>query len=140
MGLCRVAVDLAFGECCQLAILVLLLIQAQLEEIDDLQIAQLFLIDRLPMTELVCPGDERAVAVDLVVLDRLSRRDDRRIPEVLVLDLANDLLALLDEAQNGLARHALRGLAQRLKDLVQALDLLLRLLEMGPKTEGLRSA
>ena len=76
------AVHLAFSQRRQLAILVLLLVQAQPEEVDDLQIAQLLLIDRLPMTELVCPRDERAVAVDLVVLDRLSRRDEACIPSL----------------------------------------------------------
>src|SRR4051794_25641609 len=105
------AVHLAFGERRQLSVLFLLLIQAQLKKVDDLQVAQDCLINRLPMAKLVRPGYQRAVAVNLVVLDGLSRSDNRRVLDVLVLDLANEFFTFLDEAENGLAGHALWGLA-----------------------------
>src|SRR4051794_37465489 len=48
-GSCRVAVDPAFGQRRQLAINVLLLIQAQLEEVNDFHVAQLVPLDGLSM-------------------------------------------------------------------------------------------
>jgi hypothetical protein len=78
------------------------------------------------MAELFRPGDQSAVARDLIVLDRLRRADDGRVKHVLVGHFAGDLIAFLDQAVNGGAFDALRLLAQLLERLVETLDLVLR--------------
>src|SRR5262245_15580777 len=44
------------------------------------------------------PCDERAVARDLIVLDGLAGRNDGCVQHILVLDLAADILGLIDGA------------------------------------------
>ena len=82
------------------------------------------------MAEFFRPGDQRAVAGDLVVLDGLRIGDDRRIEHRLVLDLAGGSSA-------SLIRPSMAGqsvpdglLAELLEHLVQPLDLLVGFLEM----------
>ena len=58
--------------------------------------------------ELLRPGDQRAVARDLVVLDRLRGGDQRGVEHLLVVDLAGDLVRLLDDAVDRRAVDALR--------------------------------
>ena len=48
---------------------------------------------RNPRAELLGPGDQRAVAGDLVVLDGLRGSDERGIEHLLVVDVAGDFLA-----------------------------------------------
>ena len=55
------------------------------------------------MTELLSPRDERAVAGDLIVFDRLRVGDDRRIEHGFVLDFAGGLIGFFDEAVDGRA-------------------------------------
>src|SRR5581483_5039426 len=50
------------------------------------------------MPEPLAPGDERAIARDLVVLDRLRRGNERGIEHRLVVDLARHLLRFLENA------------------------------------------
>ena len=69
------------------------------------------------------PGDQRAVARDLVMLDRLRRRDQRRIEHRLVGDLAGDLVGFLDDPVDRRAGNGLGLLAQQLEDLLQPRDL-----------------
>ena len=46
--------------------------------------------------KLLCPGE--AVAGDLIVFNRLSSGDERRIKHCLVLDLASDFICFLEDA------------------------------------------
>ena len=82
------------------------------------------------MAELLGPGDERAVARDLVMLDRLRIRDDRGIENRLVVDFTGGLVRFLDQAVDRRAVRAVRLLAELREDLLQPLDLLVRLFQM----------
>src|SRR3954471_4592538 len=73
------------------------------------------------------PAAQRAVARDLLVLDRLRRRDQAGVERRAAGELLHHLLAFLQDALDGLARHALGLLAQEPEDLLEALDLLFRL-------------
>jgi hypothetical protein len=76
------------------------------------------------------PGDQRAVASYLIVLNSLCGPDYGRVENVLVGDLAGDLIAFLDQPLDGRALPTLRLLAEFLKGLVETLDLLFGLLQM----------
>lgn len=56
--------------------------------------------DDFIMTGAFGPCDERAVAADFVVLNRLAARDDGSIEHSLVFDLASDLIRFLDDPIN----------------------------------------
>src|SRR5215207_10004663 len=73
--------------------------------------------------QLLGPGEQGAVAGDLVMLHRLSRRNQTRIRSLAALERLQDLLALLDDALNGLAFDTLGLLAHDLKHPLQALHL-----------------
>src|SRR3954465_7199149 len=73
------------------------------------------------------PAAQRAVARDLVVLDRLRRRDQARVQRRAAGELLHHLLAFLEDALDRFARHALGLLAQEPEDLLEAPDLLLGL-------------
>src|SRR5215211_8092267 len=64
------------------------------------------------------------------MLHRLSRRDDARIRNLPALERLQDLLALLDDALNGLARDTLGPLTHDLEHLLEALYLLLGFLQV----------
>src|SRR5215211_8035751 len=64
------------------------------------------------------------------MLHRLSRRDDARIRNLSALERLQDLLALLDDALNGLARDTLGPLTHDLEHLLEALYLLLSFLQV----------
>jgi hypothetical protein len=59
--------------------------------------------------------DQRAIAGDLVMLDRLGRPDDSGVENFLVGDFARDLIAFSNQAVNGRALDTLRLLAKLLK-------------------------
>src|SRR3954454_9490175 len=126
----RRTIDPAFCKRRQSGVLVLFLIEAQLEEVDDLQATQLLLVNHAASTDVVRPGDERAIAGDFVALDGLCRREHRGIADIFVLNLADEVLALLNQAEDRLTGHPLWSLTQSAKDLFQAFDLFLCLLEM----------
>src|SRR4029079_10248275 len=84
----------------------------------------------LAVTELPGPRDERPVARDLVMLDRLRGRNDADVEHGLVLDLAHEVAAFLDDAVDGGALRAARLLAVQCEDLLQPFDLLLGLSQM----------
>jgi len=65
------------------------------------------------------------------MLDGLCRRDQRRIEHHLVVDLARDLVRLVDNAVDRRAFGPLRLDLQFLERLVEPFDLPLRLPEMG---------
>src|SRR5437588_696941 len=90
--------------------------------------------DHFVMTELFGPGNQRAVAADLVVFDSLRARDDRRIEHSLVSYLAGYFFGFLDQTINGRALGTARLLLELQKHLVQPLDLLIGLLEMRLQT------
>src|SRR5436305_4775236 len=69
--------------------------------------------------ELVGPGDQRTVARDLIMLDRLGGADDGGVQNFLVGHFTRDLVRLLDEAIDGGALYALRRLAQLLEHLIE---------------------
>lgn len=50
---------------------------------------------------------------------------------MLVFDLTDQFIRFLDQAIDGWTVHTLRGLAELLKDLVEALDLFVRLVKMA---------
>src|SRR5215218_10876464 len=62
---------------------------------------------RFREAQLLGPGEQGAVAGDLVVLHRLSGGNQTRIRRLAALELLQDLLALRDDALNGLARDTL---------------------------------
>src|SRR4051794_40985456 len=64
------------------------------------------------------------------MLHGLSRRDQTRVRSLAALKLAQDLLALLNDALNGLARNAFGPLAHKLEHLLETLHLTLGLPEM----------
>ena len=70
--------------------------------------------DRL-LAEFLGPGDQRAVAGDLVVLDRLGGCDQRRVQHLLVRDLAGDLLGFLDDSVDRRASRAFRILVRSVR-------------------------
>src|SRR5215203_6037129 len=70
---------------------------------------------RFREAQLLGPGEQGAVARDLVMLYRLSRRDDARIRSLAALERLQDLLPLLDDALNGLAFDTFGPLAHDLK-------------------------
>src|SRR3954468_2519842 len=76
---------------------------------------------RFREAQLLGPGQQGAVPGDLVVLDGLSCRDQARIRSLPALERLQDLLALVDDALNGLARDTLGPFAHDLEHLLQAL-------------------
>src|SRR4051794_24888199 len=64
------------------------------------------------------------------MLHGLSRRDQTRVRSLAALELAQDLLALLDDALNGLARNAFGPLAHELEHLLETLYLTLGFLQV----------
>src|SRR5204863_870382 len=60
----------------------------------------------LLVSELLGPGDQRAVAGNLVVFDGLSGADDAGVEDGLVLDIGHMLLGLGENALDGLALFA----------------------------------
>src|SRR3954466_11237848 len=76
------------------------------------------------VAELLGPGDQRAVAGHLVVLDRLSSADDRGIQNILVGNLASNVVGFRDQSVDRRAPHTFRLVAEFLEYLSKALDLL----------------
>ena len=81
-------------------------------------------------TDAARPGDQRAVARDLVVLDGLTGGDERGVQHLLVGDLAGDLVALLQDAVDRRAVDALDLDAVLAEHLLQADDVALGLRQM----------
>src|SRR3954471_547646 len=73
--------------------------------------------------QLLGPGEQGAVAGDLVMLHRLSRCNQTRIRSLAALELLEDLLTFLNDALNGLALDTLGLLTHELKHLLEALHL-----------------
>src|SRR5205823_10416039 len=96
----RARIDLAFGDGGELGVGRLLFLQVLAQDLCALALA-----------ELVGPGHQGAVARDLVVLDRLSKRDNGSVQDVLVLDLAHDVFGLADDSIDGRTFVALGLLA-----------------------------
>src|SRR6476646_1130872 len=84
--------------------------------------------------QLFGPGDQRAVARDLIVFDGLRRSDERGVENGFVLHLAGHLFGLVDDAVDRWTIHAPRFLAEQLEDLLQAHHLVLRLTQVRFKT------
>src|SRR5690606_30839814 len=94
--------------------------------------------------ELGGPALQRAVAGDLVMLDRLRGGDQAGVEGRRVLELVHDLLAFGDDALDGVAGLAARRLADDVEHLLEtfemALGLLAMLLEGRFQLGGLRRA
>ena len=73
------------------------------------------------MAWLFRSGDQRSVARDFIVLDRLSRCHDRRIQNLLILHLARDVISFSDEAIDSRTFDALRRFAELFENLVKPL-------------------
>ena len=58
-------------------------------------------------TQLLGPGDERAIARHLIVLDRLCGRHESGVEHAGVVNLASDLVGFLENAVDRRAVHAL---------------------------------
>ena len=101
-----------FGQLCQLVVGHIFLIEILLQKRGAIGAA-----------ELLCPGLQRAVAGDLVMLHRLGGGDDGRIEDLLVRDLACNLVGLLQNAVDRGAVDRLRLGAMQLEDLLQPLDM-----------------
>src|SRR3954470_16166604 len=85
---------------------------------------------RFREAQLLGPREQGAVAGDLVMLHRLSRRDQTGIRSLAVPELLEDLLAFLNDALNGLARDTLGPLTHDLEHLLKTLYLLLSFLQV----------
>ena len=80
--------------------------------------------------ELVRPGDQRAVAGDLVVLDSLRGGDQGGVHDLRIVDVAGDLFGFLDDAVD---RRAIDGLGldvMQLEHLLEPLDVALGFLQV----------
>jgi hypothetical protein len=79
--------------------------------------------DRVLQVELGSPRLERAVTRNLIVLDGLRGGEQAGIKRGLALVFVHDLLALVEDAFDGVAFLAARRFAQKFEDLLQTLDL-----------------
>src|SRR5215204_6417234 len=82
-----------------------LAVHPRLGELGQLLVGALFFLEdavedagAVRTAELLRPGRERAVASDLVMLDRLGGGEQRRVEDLRIVGVADDLLGLLDEA------------------------------------------
>src|SRR5258707_9890569 len=124
-GLCTLAcalIDAAFCNPRQQLIRVRLLLQGVTEEFNNLVLAEKF-----------CPGPQRSVTRNLIVLGCLRGGQDAGIAHGTVLDFIDDMLALGDDAQHGRADLATRHLSDRLKYLLKSLQVLLGLVAIVGK-------
>src|SRR5205807_1713203 len=112
-------IDLAFGDRSQLLVGRLLF----LERLGEYGCA-------IVAAELLGPGNQAAVARDLVMLGGLCRVDQRRIEHRLVGDFARCLVGLLDDAVDRGAIDRLYLRTVHLEHFLQALDVLLGLFEV----------
>src|SRR5690606_890111 len=109
-------VDATLGDLGQLVVSGDLFIEDRLERVGDL----------VP-SELLREGPSGAVRRDLVMLDALSRRDDRRIANGIVAARADHLLALANQALHRLARLSRRRALKPAEDTFETVDLRARL-------------
>src|SRR5579859_562641 len=80
-------------------------------------------LDRILVTQLVSPAFQSAIARNLVMLDRLSRRQKARVECRSISVLVHDFLAFVEDALDSIALLAARRLAEKLEDLFEAFDL-----------------
>ncbi len=114
-------VDRLLGKPIEQLIGVVLLLQCLLQESQG-----------LTMSLSSCPGDQRAISSDFVMLHSLCIRNDCCITDLLVADLIHHLLSLADQAFSCLADLALRPvLLHDPKNGFETLNLLLCLPQMG---------
>src|SRR5579871_707738 len=112
-GLLRVFVDTALGEFAQGLVGLFLLAKRLLQE-----------LRRIAEPEFVGPGDERAVSRNLVMLDGLRRSEQAGVQRRRALVLLHYLLALGDDAHDGVAGLALRFGVDFLEHLFETRDVL----------------
>ena len=77
------------------------------------------------------PRNERAISANLVMLDRLTTRNDRGIEHSLILYLTRDLIRLLDDPVDCRAGRSLGLLAEFCEHFVEALDLFVGFFQMS---------
>jgi hypothetical protein len=80
--------------------------------------------------EFIRPSNQSAITRDLIVLDRLCGADDGGIENLLVGDLAGNIVRFRNETVDRGTLHALRLLAEFLEHLVEPRDLILRFFEV----------
>src|ERR1700751_4368301 len=83
----RAQVDLALGDVGELLVGRLLFLEVLIQQVGDVVAA-----------EPLRPRDQRAVAGDLIMLDRLRGGDDRGVEHLVVGNLAGHVLGFLDDA------------------------------------------
>src|SRR5216683_7712067 len=81
-------------------------------------------------SELLRPLLQRAVARDFVMLDGLGRGQHAGIERLAALVLVHDLLALVEDALDGVTGLAARRLVDQFENLLEAFDLAFGLAEM----------
>ena len=82
-------------------------------------------LHRLVHSQQLGVGPETAIGGNLVVLDSLSRRDQRRVNHRPFAFFFDHLFAFLNQALHSLTGLAPGGLAQLLEDLLQPLNMTL---------------
>jgi len=108
----RLLVDAGLGQARQRLVGAPLLVEGLLQQ-----------IARIPVFEAVGKRAGRTVRGNLVVLDALGGRDQRRVGDVGRATLGDDLVGLGEDALHALAVAALRLDAEVLEDEVEPLDL-----------------
>src|SRR6476619_5785705 len=124
LSACSPAVD-AFAKCDRGELLVrsLFFVEVRIEQPNDIVVAEAF-----------CPGNQRSIPGNLIVLDGLRRSDNGRIQHIFVRDFTGQLVRLADQTVDGRTLHPFRLLAKLLEDLVKPADLVFRFLEVILKT------
>src|SRR5216684_5469467 len=112
-------VDLALGHVGELLVGRLLFLQGLLED-----------LGAVITPELLGPGDQGAIARDLIVLDGLRRGDHGRIENVLVVDVADDVIRLLQDAVDRRTIHRFHRLPFELEYLLEPLHVVLGLVQV----------
>jgi hypothetical protein len=81
----------------------------------------------LLQTKLLHPCLQRSIPGDLIMLDRLRRREQAGVKDGRALELLHNLLAFVDHPVDGVANFASSRLFDELENLLEPLDLILGL-------------
>jgi putative tryptophan/tyrosine transport system substrate-binding protein len=121
--LCRfgMLIDAAFGDFRQSLIRLFFLGQGILQQLTG-----------FIQSQFLRPGPQRPVARDFVMLDRLCRREQAGIQSWASLVFLHYFLPFLDDANDGIASLAARRFVQLGKHFVEAFDMVLGFILVGP--------
>lgn len=82
------------------------------------------------VSEPACVGSSGAVSGYLIVFHTLRRSNERRVQHFIILHALNRILSLLDKPLHRRTLLTGRGIVQILEDLLEALNLTFRLLDV----------